>query len=41
MVEEETLGRGPKGGEKEELREEERVSLNTLSLRKTKTTQLH
>ena len=29
MVEEETLGRGPKGGEKEELREEERVSLNT------------
>ena len=36
MVEEETLGRGPKGGEKEELREEERVSLNTLSLRKTK-----
>ena len=41
MVEEETLGRGPKGGEKEELREEERVSLNTLRLRKTKTTQLH
>ena len=36
MVEEETLGRGPKGGEKEELGEEEWVSLNTLSLRKTK-----
>ena len=36
MVEEETLGRGLKGGGKEELREEERVSLNTLSLRKTK-----
>ena len=35
-VEEETLGRGPKGGRKEELREEEWVSLNTLSLRKTK-----
>ena len=36
MVEEETLGRGPKGGGKEELGEEEWVSLNTLSLRKTK-----
>ena len=36
MVEEETLGRDHKGGEKEELREEEWVSLNTLSLRKTK-----
>ena len=36
MVEEETLGRGPKGGGKEELGKEERVSLNTLSLRKTK-----
>ena len=36
MVEEEILGRGPKGGGKEELREEERVSLNTLNLRKTK-----
>ena len=36
MVEEETLGRGPKGGRKEELGEEERVSLNTLSLSKTK-----
>ena len=35
-VEEETLSRGPKGGGKEELGEEERVSLNTLSLRKTK-----
>ena len=35
-VEEETLSRSPKGGEKEELREEEWVSLNTLSLRKTK-----
>ena len=30
------LGRGPKGGGKEELGEEEWVSLNTLSLRKTK-----
>ena len=37
MVEEETLGRGLKDGGKEELREEERVSLNTLSLKKTKT----
>ena len=36
MVEEETLGRCPKGGGKEELEEEELVSLNTLSLRKTK-----
>ena len=36
MVEEETLGRGPKGGRKEELGEEERVSLNTLSFSKTK-----
>ena len=35
-VEEETLGGGPKGGGKEELGEEEWVSLNTLSLRKTK-----
>ena len=35
-VEEETLGRGPKGGGKEELGEEEWVSLNTLSLKKTK-----
>ena len=35
-MEEETLGGGPKGGGKEELREEEWVSLNTLSLRKTK-----
>ena len=35
-VKEETLGRGPKGGGKEELGEEEWVSLNTLSLRKTK-----
>ena len=36
MLEEETLGRGPKGGGKEELGEEERISLNTLSLKKTK-----
>ena len=36
MVEEETLGRSPKGGGKEELGEEEWVSLNILSLRKTK-----
>ena len=35
-VEEETLGRGSKGGEKKELWEKEWVSLNTLSLRKTK-----
>ena len=35
-MEEETLGRGPKGGGKEELGEEEWVSLNILSLRKTK-----
>ena len=35
-VEEETLGRGPKGEGKEELGEKEWVSLNTLSLRKTK-----
>ena len=35
-MEEETLGRGPKGEGKEELGEEEWVSLNTLSLRKTK-----
>ena len=36
MVEEETLEGGPKGGGKEELGEEEWVSLNTLSLRKNK-----
>ena len=36
MVEEETLERGPKGGGKEELEEEEWVSLNILSLRKNK-----
>ena len=36
MVEEETLGGGPKGGGKEELEEGEWVSLNTLSLKKTK-----
>ena len=36
MVEEETLGRGTKGGGKEELGEKKWVSLNTLSLRKTK-----
>ena len=35
-MEEETLGRGPKDGGKEELGEEEWVSLNTLSLKKTK-----
>ena len=35
-MEKETLGRGPKGGGKEKLGEEEWVSLNTLSLRKTK-----
>ena len=35
-MEEETIGRGPKGEEKEELGEEEWVSLNTLSLKKTK-----
>ena len=35
-MEEETLGRGLKGGGKEELGEEEWVSLNTLSFRKTK-----
>ena len=36
MVKEETLGRGSKGGGKEELGEEEWVPLNTLSLKKTK-----
>ena len=36
MVKEETLGKGPKGGEKKELGGEEWVSLNTLSLTKTK-----
>ena len=36
MMEEKTFGRGSKGGGKEELGEEEWVSLNTLSLRKTK-----
>ena len=35
-MEKETLGRGSKGGGKEELEEEEWVSLNTLSLKKTK-----
>ena len=35
-MEEETISRGSKGGGKEELKEEEWVSLNTLSLRKTK-----
>ena len=35
-MEEETLERGPKGGGKEELEEEEWVLLNTLSLKKTK-----
>ena len=44
MMEKRTLDGGPKGGGKEELGEEEWVSLNTLSLRKTKyekTTQFH
>ena len=36
MVEEETLDGGPEGGGKEELGDGEWVSLNTLSLRKTK-----
>ena len=36
MVEEETLEGGLKGGGKEELREEEWVSLNTLSFKKIK-----
>ena len=36
MVEEETLKGCPKGGGKEELGEEEWVSLNTLNLKKTK-----
>ena len=36
MVEKETLGRGSKGGGKEELGEEEWISLNILSLRKIK-----
>ena len=35
-MEEETLGGGPKGGGKEKLGEGEWVSLNTLSLKKTK-----
>ena len=41
MVEEETLEGGPKDGGKKELGEEEWVSLNTLSLRKTKIWQDH
>ena len=36
VEEEEPFGRGFKGRGKEELGEEERVSLNTLSLKKTK-----
>ena len=36
MVEEGTLDGGPKGGGKEELGDREWVSLNTLSLKKTK-----
>ena len=36
MVEEETLDGGPKSGGKEELGDEEWVSLNTLSLKKIK-----
>ena len=35
-MEKETLGRGPKGGGKEELGKKEWVSLNILSLKKTK-----
>ena len=35
-MEEETFGKGPKGGGKEELGKEEWVSLNTLNLRKIK-----
>ena len=35
-VEEETFGKGPKGGGKEELGNEEWVSLNTLNLKKIK-----
>ena len=41
MVEEETLEGGLKDGGKKELGEEEWVSLNTLSLRKTKIWQDH
>ena len=36
MVKDETLGGGPKGGRKEEIGEREKVSLNILSLKKTK-----
>ena len=36
MVKEEALEGGPNGGGKEELGEEEWVSLNILSLKKTK-----
>ena len=36
MVVEETLEGGPKGRRKEELGEEEWISLNTLNLKKTK-----
>ena len=36
MMKKGTLNRGPKGGGKEDLGEEEWVSLNTLSLKKTK-----
>ena len=36
MVEDETFEGGLKGGGKEEFGREERVSLNTLSLKKTK-----
>ena len=36
MVEEENLDGGPRGGGKEELGEEKLVSVDTLSLRKTK-----
>ena len=36
MVDEETLEGGPKSEGKEELGEEEWVSLNTMSLKKTK-----
>ena len=36
MVEKETLDEGPKGGRKEEIEEAKWVSLNILSLKKTK-----
>ena len=41
MVEEKTIEGGPKGGGKENLGEEEWISLNILSFRKTKIWQDH